>query len=118
LTCLRSTGSPESEGEPSESPGPSVRLPADDTVAEGDPSVITFPEASWDAASLPVEPASIGLVEQATTVTGKVTLSRLGNLSNRTVRFQSDAWPGETFEGTVFYAGDVVGGKPARSTCG
>lgn len=47
----------------------------DDVVAEGDPSVITFPQASWEAASLLIEPASVGLVEQAITVTGKVTLN-------------------------------------------
>ncbi len=29
-------------------------------------------------------------------------------VGERTVRFRSSAWPGESFEGTVFYAGDVV----------
>lgn len=49
--------------------------PTADEVTESDPSVVTFPETSWDAASLVIEPASVGLVERATTVTGKVTLN-------------------------------------------
>ena len=42
---------------------------------ESHPGEITFPEASWAAASLEIAPASVGLIEQVTSVTGKVTLN-------------------------------------------
>lgn len=35
-------------------------------------------------------------------------LPLMQNLQNGTIRFHSEAWPGESFEGTVFYTGDLV----------
>ncbi len=49
---------------------------------EGHPEAVVFPEASWGAASLEIAPASVDLIEQVTSVTGKVTLNedRLAHL--------------------------------------
>lgn len=51
-------------------------------VSDEHASEILFPEASWAAASLAIEPASVGFIEQLTSVTGKVTLNedRLAHL--------------------------------------
>jgi len=49
---------------------------------EGHPELVVFPEASWEAASIRVTAASVDLIEQITSVTGKVTLNedRLAHL--------------------------------------
>lgn len=43
--------------------------------SDGHPEAVVFPEASWEAASIRVTAASVGLIEQITSVTGKVTLN-------------------------------------------
>jgi cobalt-zinc-cadmium efflux system membrane fusion protein len=53
-----------------------------EVVEDEHPTEIVFPETSWSAASLLIEPASVGFFEQLTSVTGKVTLNedRLAHL--------------------------------------
>jgi cobalt-zinc-cadmium efflux system membrane fusion protein len=46
-----------------------------ETDGDGHLTDLVFPEASWAAASLVIEPATVGLVEEMTSVTGKITLN-------------------------------------------
>ena len=39
------------------------------------PSTIAFPRSSWKAAGIEIQPAAVGAFEQATTLTGKITLN-------------------------------------------
>ncbi len=43
--------------------------------ADSDPSVVVFPEELWEAAGLTIAPATPGLIERATTLTGTISLN-------------------------------------------
>jgi len=64
---------------PPAAPAPHADTAADEgaaTAAAPPPAAtVTFPRASWRAAAIDIQPAAVGVLEQATTLTGKITLN-------------------------------------------